>query len=73
MSVPACPMCGHNRNASAKRGEENLFICSVHGLYDGNPNEGGDYADHRPDIRIEREERAQQRQRERAHDRFRRR
>jgi len=63
-------MCGHNRKSDAKRGEDNLFICSIHGLYDSNPNEGGDYADHRPDIRIEREERRQQ---NRAQDRLRRR
>lgn len=68
-NVPPCPMCGHNRNADAKRGDPGLFICSKHGLYDANPDEGSDYADHRPDIRIEREERRNERARDRFHRR----
>ncbi|WP_425618083.1 hypothetical protein NA78x_001776 [Anatilimnocola sp. NA78] len=63
MSVPPCPMCGHSRNATAQRGDRSsYFFCSVHGLYDDKPDEGGDYADHRPDIRIEREERRRENQ-----------
>ncbi len=67
MSVPPCPMCGHSRNASAKRGEVNLFICSVHGLYDNDPSEGGTHSTFNPGARMEREER---RQDNRARDRF---
>lgn len=51
---PPCPRCGSRR--TAERGE--LFACAdCEALFDGNPNEGGDWSDHNPAARLEREER----------------
>ena len=67
MSLPQCPRCRTAKDVRPQ-GERNLFICGrCNGMFDNDPNEGGDYADHRPDIRIEREERRRQNQ---ARDRF---
>lgn len=66
MPLPPCPVCRTAKEVSA-HGERNLFVCHrCKGLFDDSPDEGSDYADHRPDIRIEREERRKQN----AKDRF---
>jgi hypothetical protein len=62
--IPPCPVCRTNKHANARAGGD--FYCSkCGGLYDSDPNEGGDYSDRNSAVRIEREERRQERDRER--------
>lgn len=61
MSEPRCP-CGSKKFTKAG---PDLFKCSkCGGLFDSTPDEGGDYGN-RPEVRIEREERALERRRDR--------
>lgn len=50
---PRCPQCGR-RNAQPM-GE--LFKCKCGALFDGDPDEGGDFSDENPAARLERAER----------------
>ena len=65
---PPCPMCGHARK-SKRRGPGDYF-CQVHGLYDDEPNEGGDFSAD-PSRRMQRQEARAQKHRNRYQDRFR--
>lgn len=52
--LPKCPVCGTNAGTVAQ-GE--MFFCRrCNGLFDGDPNEGGDYSDRNPGARLERDE-----------------
>lgn len=59
--------CPHCRTAQDYReGRHVQYVCKLcKGIFDNNPDEGGDFADHRPDIRLEREDRARERRRNR--------
>lgn len=61
-TIPPCPMCGNNRHAIQHGRDE--FFCSKHGLYDGNPDEGGSYMND-PSKRMERVERQNERSQQR--------
>lgn len=61
---PLCPRC--KKPPKCKTGD-GLFQCSkCGGLYDADPDEGGDYATGKPSHRMEREEAWRQRQAEAA-------
>lgn len=53
---PRCPVCG----GKSKPTSGGLFQCTkCRGFHDGVPEEGGDFSDHNPGVRLEREERQQ--------------
>ena len=63
-SVPPCPRCRTAKQSTRHDGD--MYYCSrCGGLYDNDPDEGGDYSARNPGIRIEREERAREQQRAR--------
>lgn len=54
-TIPPCPKCGSNKR-SAPRGE--WWYChNCDCLYDGEPEEGGDYSTRDPSWRMQRAER----------------
>ena len=54
-SHPPCPLC--RTNAKVKRMGPKEYICKrCKGLFDSDPNEGGDYSSYDPSARIERQE-----------------
>lgn len=58
IKIPRCPRCA-GQGQTTPRG---LFKCrKCGGFYDGDPEEGGDYSDRNAGVRIEREERRQER------------
>ena len=62
--IPPCPVCRTNKHANARAGGD--FYCSkCGGLFDDKPDEGVDFSDHNAAVRLEREERRLQRERER--------
>lgn len=65
--IPPCPMCGTNRQVN-EHGRDEFFCGKCRGLFDSNPDEGGTYSDRNPSVRLEREERAQQRRRQPTHN-----
>lgn len=54
--VPPCPVCNKTKHVSRVGSVGDMYRCSDHGLFDNDPNEGGDYGN-RPDARLAREER----------------
>lgn len=54
MTIPPCPRCGTNKHATARR--DGLYHCSLHGLYDDDPDEGGTHHNWDPSRRLTREE-----------------
>lgn len=50
-----CPRCGEQQRITGCVGQFFCQACQM--CFDDNPTEGGDYSDHNPGIRIEREER----------------
>lgn len=60
MSKPACIRCGRKSSVVAAGG--GLFKCTKCGaLFDDEPDEGGDYSDRNPALRMERADRARER------------
>ena len=56
----ACPGCGRTQPA---RTQDSIYWCEkCRCQFDGDPNEGGDYSDHNAAVRLEREERRNERQ-----------
>ena len=54
-NVVRCPRCGRPQ---PKRGADALYWCTYcRGVFDNDPNEGGDWSDRDPSARLEREER----------------
>ncbi len=65
MNMPACPRCRTSKEVG-HQGEGNLYVCHrCKGLFDNDPNEGGDHSDFNPAIRLEREDRRREHQRQR--------
>lgn len=52
--VPPCPMCRTNKHSSPR--SDGTYYCTKHGMYDDDPDEGGDYHDRDVSRRIERNE-----------------
>lgn len=61
-NYPPCPRCKTNRGVIAV-GDDRYYCHNCHGIFDGHPNEGGDYSDRNPAARIERDEREAERRR----------
>lgn len=61
MSTPTCPLCGSTKAAKAGKGRYKCNRCG--GLFDDDPDEGGDYHQRNPSARLEREERERDRRR----------
>lgn len=60
IKIPRCPRCDGKGEAVPG----GLYRCSrCKGCYDDDPEEGGDYSDRNAGVRIEREERRQERRR----------
>lgn len=53
---PSCPKCGTNKRVST-HGQDQFFCGRCKGLFDSDPDEGGDYSDRNPALRMERQER----------------
>ena len=62
--IPPCPVCRTNKHANARAGGD-FYYSKCGGLYDSDPDEGGTHSDFNAAVRIEREERRLQRERER--------
>lgn len=57
-----CPRCGRSK---PYKSPDALYWCdNCEGQFDDQPDEGGDYSDHNAAARLEREDRARERQRE---------
>lgn len=54
---PKCPCCGRRNTVSAIGVVGDQFRCSICGLFDNDPDEGGTHSDYNPAARLEREER----------------
>lgn len=55
---PNCPRCGSNKQVVPQGTVGDMFHCKKCGAtLDSDPSEGGDYSDHNPAARLEREER----------------
>ena len=61
MTLPPCPCCKTNRHAST-HGQSQYYCSRCGGLYDNDPDEGGDHSTFNPAARLEREERRKERQ-----------
>lgn len=58
-STPACPRC-----RKPGRPVNGYYVCPIcGGIFDDDPNEGGDHSDRNPAVRLEREERRRERER----------
>jgi len=59
---PICPRCKTAKNVVAQGVVGDMFVCTkCGGLLDSDPLEGGDFSDHNPAARLEREERRKKR------------
>jgi hypothetical protein len=54
-TIPPCPGCGTNRNANARAGGD-FYCAKCQCLYDADPDEGSDYSDRDPSVRLIRAE-----------------
>ena len=57
-----CPWCKTAKHVYA-HGEREFFCSRCKRLFDNEPDEGGDWSDRNPAVRLEREERQRQRRR----------
>jgi len=53
--IPPCPRCKTNRHAN-RHGREEYYCGKCDGIYDNDPDEGGDYG-YDPSYRMEKQER----------------
>lgn len=65
---PPCPVCETNKHVNAM--VEQFYCSKCQGTFH-DADEGGDYSDHNPAARLEREEREQQRRKDRFNRKFR--
>lgn len=56
-TLPKCPCCKRTKTVSRVGIVGDMFRCSQCGMFDNEPEEGGDHSNHNPAARLERQER----------------